>query len=210
LDLLGGRKSVTQLAGAYSHAIMHSPPEEFPDFFGNPPFIVSQRFIDCWQSLETGVRSAPLRVVTPDGEATHEPLFVIQPYPKSIVRVTTEALEGKHYFGFMGKYNCQFSDQLAELCFRKKIFPMMNINYVELSHDEEPSRFAVAQPENLRDLHIARDPAVCRGRATGKGTRIMVSVVLDNFAAGLSVEDIIKSYPGLNAEQINACIAYAA
>jgi hypothetical protein len=137
LDLLGGRKSVTQLAGAYSHGIMHSLPEEFPDFFGSPPFIVSRRFIDCWQSLEADVRCAPLHVVHPQGATTIEPLFVIQPYPRSILRVTAENLQGRHYFGVQGKYNCLFSDQLAELCFRKKLFPMMNIKYVALSYDDE-------------------------------------------------------------------------
>jgi hypothetical protein len=137
LDLLGGRKSVTQLAGAYSHGIMHSPPEEFPDFFGSPPFVVSRRFIDCWQSLEADVRCAPLRVVQAQCATTIEPLFVIQPYPKNILRVTAENLEGRHYFGVQGKYNCLFSDQLAELCFRKKLFPMMNMKRVELPLDDE-------------------------------------------------------------------------
>jgi Protein of unknown function (DUF433) len=34
--------------------------------------------------------------------------------------------------------------------------------------------------------YIATDPVVCHGRACIKGTRIMVSVVLDNLAAGLT------------------------
>jgi uncharacterized protein (DUF433 family) len=38
----------------------------------------------------------------------------------------------------------------------------------------------------------------------------MVSVVLDNLAAGLSVDEILKSYPTLNRESIQAAIAYAA
>lgn len=57
---------------------------------------------------------------------------------------------------------------------------------------------------------IVHDPAICKGRATVKGTRIMVSVVLDNVANGLSIDDIAKSYPPLTHEQIRACIAYAA
>jgi uncharacterized protein (DUF433 family) len=62
---------------------------------------------------------------------------------------------------------------------------------------------------NWQDL-IAHDPAVCRGRATVRGTRIMVSVVLDNVASGAATEEIAKSYPPLTVEQIRACIAYAA
>jgi len=35
--------------------------------------------------------------------------------------------------------------------------------------------------------HITTDPAVCHGRACIRGTRILVSVVLDNLAAGVSL-----------------------
>lgn len=42
------------------------------------------------------------------------------------------------------------------------------------------------------------------------GTRIPVSVVLDNLAAGLAEEEIVASYPRLTHEAIQACIAYAA
>ena len=38
----------------------------------------------------------------------------------------------------------------------------------------------------------------------------MVSVVLDNLAAGLSMEEITRSYPPLSREDVHACIAYAA
>jgi uncharacterized protein (DUF433 family) len=58
--------------------------------------------------------------------------------------------------------------------------------------------------------YITVDPTICHGRACIKGTRIMVSVVLDNLAAGLSVEEIISSYPSLTPEAIHAAIAYAA
>lgn len=54
------------------------------------------------------------------------------------------------------------------------------------------------------------DPAVCHGKACITGTRIMVSVVLDNLAAGLTPEDIVHSYPSLSREAIQAAIAYAA
>ena len=62
---------------------------------------------------------------------------------------------------------------------------------------------------NWRD-HITVDPKVCHGSACIKGTRIMVSVVLDNLAAGLSKEEILKSYPSLSKEAVQAAIAYAA
>ena len=58
--------------------------------------------------------------------------------------------------------------------------------------------------------YITVDPAICHGKACIKGTRIMVSVVLDNLAAGLTPEDIIHSYPSLNLEAVQASIAYGA
>jgi uncharacterized protein (DUF433 family) len=62
---------------------------------------------------------------------------------------------------------------------------------------------------NWRD-HITVDPRVCHGQACIKGTRIMVSVVLDNLAANLSPEDVLRSYPTLTPEAIQAAISYAA
>jgi len=57
---------------------------------------------------------------------------------------------------------------------------------------------------------ITVDPAICHGQACIKGTRIMVSVVLDNIAAGVLTDDLLKSYPTLSAEDIQAALGYAA
>lgn len=57
---------------------------------------------------------------------------------------------------------------------------------------------------------ISVDPLVCHGKACIKGTRVMVSVVLDNLAAGVSPEEILRSYPSLSPQDIQATIAYAA
>ena len=58
--------------------------------------------------------------------------------------------------------------------------------------------------------YISVDPAICHGRACIKGTRVMVSVILDNIAAGLSMDEILQSYPSLSREAVQAAIAYAA
>ena len=58
--------------------------------------------------------------------------------------------------------------------------------------------------------HITSDPQICHGKPCVKGTRIMVSVVLDNLAAGLSYAEILASYPSLTDENIRAAVAYAA
>ena len=62
---------------------------------------------------------------------------------------------------------------------------------------------------NWRD-HITVDPSICHGKACIRGTRVMVSVVLDNLAAGAGVDEILKSYPSLTQEQVRAAMAYAA
>ncbi len=57
---------------------------------------------------------------------------------------------------------------------------------------------------------ISVDPNVCHGKVCIKGTRIMVSVVLDNLASGATVEAIRRSYPSLQPEDIQAALFYAA
>jgi uncharacterized protein (DUF433 family) len=58
--------------------------------------------------------------------------------------------------------------------------------------------------------HITIDPNICHGQACVAGTRIPVSVVLDNLAAGVGSDEIVRSYPRLRTDAIQACIAYAA
>ena len=58
--------------------------------------------------------------------------------------------------------------------------------------------------------HITTDPSVCHGKPCIKGTRIMVSVVLDNLAAGASPDDLVRQYPSLSREAVQAALAYAA
>jgi len=57
---------------------------------------------------------------------------------------------------------------------------------------------------------ISIDPNICHGKACIKGTRIIVSVILDNLASGYSRQEILTSYPSLVSEDIDAAIAYAA
>ena len=57
---------------------------------------------------------------------------------------------------------------------------------------------------------ISIDPEICHGKACIKGTRVMVSVVLDCLASGMTHEQILYSYPNLEEEDILATLAYAA
>lgn len=56
---------------------------------------------------------------------------------------------------------------------------------------------------------ISVDPGICHGKACIKGSRVMVSVVLDSLAAGESPEDIAKAYQ-LAPDDIHAALLYAA
>lgn len=58
--------------------------------------------------------------------------------------------------------------------------------------------------------YITVNPEICHGRACITGTRIMVSVVLDNLAAGIPIDEILKSYPSLSRDAVQATISYAA
>ena len=57
---------------------------------------------------------------------------------------------------------------------------------------------------------ITRDPLVCHGQAVVQGTRVMVSVVLDCIAAGMTEAEIIEDYPTLSVEGIRAAAAHGA
>jgi uncharacterized protein (DUF433 family) len=73
-----------------------------------------------------------------------------------------------------------------------------------------PSRYNRVT-ENWRQ-HISVDPAICHGKACIRGTRIMVSVIVDNIAAHVSCEEILRSYPypNLTAPDVDAALSYAA
>jgi uncharacterized protein (DUF433 family) len=57
---------------------------------------------------------------------------------------------------------------------------------------------------------ISVDPNVCHGQACIAGTRVLVTVVLDNLAAGRTAEEILADYPSITIEDVRAAIAYAA
>jgi len=58
--------------------------------------------------------------------------------------------------------------------------------------------------------YISVDPNICHGQACIAGTRVMVTVVLDNLAAGLTVDEIVDSYPSVSADAVKAALQYAA
>jgi len=57
---------------------------------------------------------------------------------------------------------------------------------------------------------ISIDSNVCHGKPCIKGTRIWVSLIVDNLAFGSTEEEVLEAYPSLTREDIKAALAYAA
>ena len=57
---------------------------------------------------------------------------------------------------------------------------------------------------------ITHDPAVMGGRPCIRGMRLTVGIVVGLLGAGHSVDDILRAYPYLEKDDIQAALAYAA
>ena len=57
---------------------------------------------------------------------------------------------------------------------------------------------------------ISVDPQICFGRPCIRGTRIWVSLIVDNLAEGISEAELLSAYPQLQLEDVRAALAYAA
>lgn len=57
---------------------------------------------------------------------------------------------------------------------------------------------------------ISIDPQICNGRPVIRGKRITVQTILEFLAAGDSKADILKQYPTLESEDIDAVLKFAA
>lgn len=57
---------------------------------------------------------------------------------------------------------------------------------------------------------IVSDPAICHGKPTIKGTRVLVSVVLSHLAHGDRMETIVEQFPSVSEDDVRAVIAFAA
>ena len=58
--------------------------------------------------------------------------------------------------------------------------------------------------------HLTSDPEICGGELCAKGTRVLVTNILDSLAEGATHDEILHSYPSLKAEHIKSALAYAA
>ena len=53
------------------------------------------------------------------------------------------------------------------------------------------------------------DPNILDGKPVVKGTRLSVEFIIDLLAQGWSNADILRNYPGLTGEDVQACLNYA-
>ena len=57
---------------------------------------------------------------------------------------------------------------------------------------------------------IVVNPDICNGRPVIRGKRITVQTVLEFLSVGESHDEILRQYPSLEPEDINACLSFAA
>jgi uncharacterized protein (DUF433 family) len=62
---------------------------------------------------------------------------------------------------------------------------------------------------NPRD-YISVNPEICHGKPCFKGTRIMVSLLLEMMEAGQTPKDILAGFPELDQKHLQAALHFAA
>ena len=61
----------------------------------------------------------------------------------------------------------------------------------------------------MASRHIVSDPRICHGKPCFRGTRILVSTILDSLASGDSIETLIREYRPIKRNDILEAIEYA-
>ena len=56
--------------------------------------------------------------------------------------------------------------------------------------------------------YLTSDPEVCGGELCARGTRVLVTNILDSLAEGTTHEEILRSYPSLRSEHLRAVESY--
>ncbi|MBC7568647.1 MAG: DUF433 domain-containing protein [Spirosoma sp.] len=56
---------------------------------------------------------------------------------------------------------------------------------------------------------ITIDPNVCHGKPTIRGSRLLVTTILELLAGGASWSELLEEYPGIDENDIRACLDYA-
>ncbi|MDN2579508.1 DUF433 domain-containing protein [Aquibium sp. ELW1220] len=59
------------------------------------------------------------------------------------------------------------------------------------------------------DEILSRDPEIMSGAVVFKGTRVPVLAVFENFAAGMSMDDVVCNFPTVERDQIKRVLFIA-
>lgn len=62
--------------------------------------------------------------------------------------------------------------------------------------------------KNLENL-IHSNPKIMFGKPVIKGTRVPVDLILEKLAAGETIEQLLRAYPHITADSIQACLAFS-
>ena len=57
---------------------------------------------------------------------------------------------------------------------------------------------------------ISINPEICFGKPCIQGTRLWVSLIIDNLASGIMEQELLENYPQLSHEDIMAALTFAA
>ncbi len=66
------------------------------------------------------------------------------------------------------------------------------------------------EPDDLIEVHLSCDPAICAGQVCVKGTRIPAALILGALAGGDTIDDLLRGYPGVTRNDVAAVLAYGA
>jgi uncharacterized protein (DUF433 family) len=66
-----------------------------------------------------------------------------------------------------------------------------------------------AELSTSSEIPIVRDPGILAGRPVFRGTRVPIDVLFDNLADGLTVDEVLESYPSLSRADVLAVLDLA-
>ncbi len=66
-----------------------------------------------------------------------------------------------------------------------------------------------AELSTSSQIPIVRDPGILAGRPVFRGTRVPIDVLFDNLADGLTVDEVLESYPSLSRPDVLAVLDLA-
>ena len=81
------------------------------------------------------------------------------------------------------------------------------------AHNSVPSAVIAWHTEVMTNALLDRivvDPAICFGKPTIRGHRLWVSLILGYLAEGWTVDAVVAEFPGIEVDDVLACIAYGA